>query len=73
MTDSVEYRCRDDRRIAASRARCFETLMDLSTHSRRRVIRDHHDMAKPYAAEAGQYGGHSPPEGASSDGARQGK
>lgn len=31
---AVEYRCRDERRIAASRVRCFETLTDLSTYSR---------------------------------------
>jgi uncharacterized protein YndB with AHSA1/START domain len=32
--DTVEYRCRDERRIAAPRVRCFETLMDLSTYAR---------------------------------------
>ena len=32
--ESVEYRCRDERIIGASRVRCFETLMDLSTYSR---------------------------------------
>jgi len=32
--DTVEYRCRDECRIAAPRVRCFELLMDLSTYSR---------------------------------------
>jgi uncharacterized protein YndB with AHSA1/START domain len=32
--DAVEYRCRDERRIMASRARCFETLLDLATYPR---------------------------------------
>jgi len=32
--ESVEYRCRDERIIGASRVRCFETPMDLSTYSR---------------------------------------
>ena len=32
--ESVEYRCRDERIIGASRVRCFETIMDLSTYSR---------------------------------------
>lgn len=30
----MEYRCRDQRWIAASRVRCFATLLDLSTYSR---------------------------------------
>jgi uncharacterized protein YndB with AHSA1/START domain len=34
MADVVDYRCRDERCIAASRVRCFETLADLSTYSR---------------------------------------
>jgi uncharacterized protein YndB with AHSA1/START domain len=34
VVDAIEYRCRDERRIAASRARCFETLSDLSTYAR---------------------------------------
>ena len=32
--DCGEYRCRDERTIAAPRIRCFETLIDLSTYSR---------------------------------------
>ena len=32
--DTVEYRCRDERTIAASRVRCFETLADMSTYGR---------------------------------------
>ena len=32
--EPLEYRCRDERIIAAPRVRCFETLMDLSTYSR---------------------------------------
>ena len=31
--DSREYRCRDERTIPASRGRCFETLIDLSTYA----------------------------------------
>jgi uncharacterized protein YndB with AHSA1/START domain len=34
MTDAVEYRVRDERVIAVSRERCFETLVDLSTYAR---------------------------------------
>jgi activator of Hsp90 ATPase-like protein len=32
--EADEYRCRDELRIAASRERCFEVLVDLSTHAR---------------------------------------
>lgn len=34
MADAVEYRVRDERVIAASQERCFETLIDLSTYPR---------------------------------------
>jgi uncharacterized protein YndB with AHSA1/START domain len=34
MVDVVEHRCRDERRIAAPRARCFEALLDLSGYGR---------------------------------------
>ncbi len=34
VRESLEYRCRDERIVGASRVRCFETLMDLSTYSR---------------------------------------
>src|SRR5512144_3006740 len=30
----MEYRCRDERLIAAPRSRCFDLLMDLATYSR---------------------------------------
>ena len=32
--EADEYRCRDELRIAASRERCFEVLVDLSTYAR---------------------------------------
>jgi len=32
--DDPEFRCRDERTIAAPRRRCFETLIDLSTYLR---------------------------------------
>ena len=31
---AVEYRCRDERRIAAPGAPCFEMLVDLTTYTR---------------------------------------
>src|SRR5262249_54973150 len=34
MSSPVSYRCRDARRIAASRERCFAALVDLSTYVR---------------------------------------
>jgi uncharacterized protein YndB with AHSA1/START domain len=34
MADTVEYRVRDERVIAAPRDRCFEALVDLSTYPR---------------------------------------